>query len=132
LTAVLFADLSGFGALTDALGDEVAADVATRFAALARHSLVGGARLLKTLGDGALVVAPDADAARATAQRLRDLVRQEQSLLPVRVGMCEGDVVWRGDDVFGATVNRAARLADEAEPWEISESALPDATAAVA
>jgi class 3 adenylate cyclase len=30
-------------------------------------------------------------------------------------------VVWRDGDVFGATVNRAARLADAAEPWEICE-----------
>jgi class 3 adenylate cyclase len=125
VTAVLFADLSGFGALTDALGDDAAADVATRFAVLAHRSLVGGSQLLKTLGDGALVVAPDVDAARATAQRLRTLVQQERALLPVRVGICEGSVVWRDGDVFGATVNRAARLADTAKAWEISEAVQP-------
>ena len=121
VVAVLFADLSGFGAFTEAVGDEAAADVAGRFASLARASLHLGARLLRTLGDGALIVAPDLDAARATAHRLRELVRQEPALLPVRVGICHGSVVWRDGDVFGATVNRAARLADGAGPWEICE-----------
>ena len=36
VVAVLFADLSGFGAFTEAVGDEAAADVAGRFASLAR------------------------------------------------------------------------------------------------
>jgi class 3 adenylate cyclase len=118
---VLFADLSGFEVMTDARGDSAAADVAMRFVGLARVSLAGGARLLKTLGDGVLIVAPDQTAARATATTLVDLLRREPDLLPVRVGICEGPVVWRDDDVFGATVNRAARLADAAEPWEIRE-----------
>src|SRR5438094_685432 len=96
-----------------------AAEVALRFAALARTSLAEGARLLKTLGDGVLIVAPDLDGACATAHRLRELVRDERSLPPVRIGICGGAVVWRDGDVFGATVNRAARLADDALPWEI-------------
>jgi class 3 adenylate cyclase len=120
---VLFADLSGFEVLTDARGDCAAADVAMRFVTLVRASLTGGARLLKTLGDGVLVVAPNMTAARAIAVGIREHVRREPDLLPVRVGICEGPVVWRDHDVFGATVNRAARLADAAEPWEILEGA---------
>jgi adenylate cyclase len=120
--AVLFADLSGFAALTEAQGDSVAADVATRFADLARASVVRDARLLKTLGDGVLIVATDIAAARATATRLRDLVRRDPALPPVRSGICDGAVVWRDGDVFGATVNRAARLTNAAKPWEIREA----------
>jgi class 3 adenylate cyclase len=120
---VLFADLSGYELMTEARGDSAAADVAIRFASLARASLAGGARLLKTLGDGVLIVAPDRATGRATAACLLERLRQEPDLLPVRIGICEGPVVWRDDDVFGATVNRAARLADIAEPWEICEAA---------
>jgi adenylate cyclase len=118
---VLFADLSGYALMTEARGDRAAADVAVRFASLAQASLVGGARLLKTLGDGVLIVAPDREAGRATALGLRERLRREPDLLPVRIGICEGPVVWREDDVFGATVNQAARLVDAAEPWEIRE-----------
>ena len=122
---VLFADLSGFEVMTETRGDVAAADVAVRFATLVRASLADGARLLKTLGDGALIVAPDRATARITALSLRERLRREPDLLPVRVGICEGPVVWRDDDVFGATVNRAARLADAAEPWEIREGQSP-------
>jgi class 3 adenylate cyclase len=118
---VLFADLSGYEMFTDARGDAAAADVAIRFVELVRASLSGGAHLLKTLGDGVLIVATDLAEARATALCLTEMVRREPDLLPVRVGICEGAVVWREHDVFGATVNRAARLADAAEPWEIRE-----------
>jgi adenylate cyclase len=118
---VLFADLSGFTVLTELRGDSAAADVAIRFLMLARASLSGGARLLKALGDGVLIVAPDWDAAQTTALCLRERLRDEPELLPVRIGICEGPVVWREGDVFGATVNNAARLADAAEPWEIRE-----------
>ncbi len=124
MSAVLFADLTGFGALTRARGDEAAADVATRFAALVRQSLDPDGRLLKTLGDGALVVTADISRARATAARLLDAVRRDPDLPPVRVGICGGPVVWRDGDVFGAAVNDAARLVDEARPWEILERQL--------
>jgi class 3 adenylate cyclase len=124
---IVFADLCGYEALTDARGDWAAADVAMRFAAMARASLSGGARLLKTLGDGVLIVAPDLPAAHRTAVVLRDLVRTDPELVPVRIGVCEGSVVWRDGDVFGATVNRAARLADAADPWEIREGITNEA-----
>jgi adenylate cyclase len=130
--AVLFADLSGFVAFTEACGDEAAADVASTFTALARASLAPEARLLKSLGDGVLIVAPDLAAARATAHRLLDLVRQDPRLLPARVGLCSGTVVWRDGDVFGVVVNRAARLADVARQWEIREEERAATAEAVA
>jgi class 3 adenylate cyclase len=121
--AVVFADLCGFAALTDALGDEAAADMAVRLCALARRALAPGALLLKTLGDGVLIVAAQRAAARDTAEHLRDLVRADPSMPPVRLGICEGPIVWRNGDVYGATVNKAARAADVAVPWEIRSAA---------
>src|SRR5262249_39841927 len=78
----VFADVCGYELLTETRGDNAAADVATRFARLARASLAGGAQLLKTLGDGVLIVAPDATAARTTAARLCELVHREPELPP--------------------------------------------------
>ncbi len=122
--AVLFADLTGFRQLTEIHGDEAAADAATRFVTLVCRSLAPGACLIKTLGDGVLVVAPDVDAARETAAQIRCAVMVDESLPPVHAGICAGSVVWRQGDVFGATVNDAARLADAAGPWEIAERQL--------
>jgi adenylate cyclase len=120
--AVLFADLSGFRRLTATYGDEAAADAATRFVALVRRSLAPGACVLKTLGDGVLVVAPDLDTARETAIQIRCAVMVDDRLPPVHAGICAGSVVWRQGDVFGAAVNDAARFADAAGPWEIAET----------
>src|SRR5690349_19479113 len=53
-----FVDLAGFTALTEAQGDEDAADVAVRFATLARAALAPGDRLIKTIGDAVLVTSP--------------------------------------------------------------------------
>lgn len=47
---VLFADLAGYTALTEAHGDSDAAGIAERFYALARACLVGDAHVVKTLG----------------------------------------------------------------------------------
>ena len=124
--AVLFADLTGYAALTESLGDSAAADVATGLAALTRASLADGACLLKTLGDGVLIVAPDLAAARLTGERLRCAVGHDPRFPPVRIGLAAGPVVWRDGDVFGATVNQAARLADVAGPWEIREAVMAE------
>jgi class 3 adenylate cyclase len=121
--AVLFADLTGFRALTDARGDVGAADAASRFVTMVRRSLAPGAQIVKTLGDGVLVVASDLPAARTTASSLRSAVAADESLPPVHAGICAGSVVWRDGDVFGAAVNEAARLADAAEPSQIVEGA---------
>ena len=120
--AVLFADLSGFAKLTETLGDEAAADTATRFVALVRQSLTPGTCVVKTLGDGVLVVAPDLETARETAVRIRRAVMGDDDLPPVHTGICAGSVVWRHGDVYGAAVNGAAHFADCAGPWEIAES----------
>jgi class 3 adenylate cyclase len=119
--AVLFADLTGFRTLTQTRGDEGAAEAATRFVAAVRRSLAPGALLVKTLGDGVLVVAPSVAAARMTAERIRREVLGDHTLPPVHAGICAGSVVWRDGDVFGAAVNDASRLADAAGPSEIVE-----------
>jgi adenylate cyclase len=55
---ILFADLSGFTALTEAHGDADGLAVADRFRDLAAGALCEGARLVKTMGDQVMVVAP--------------------------------------------------------------------------
>ncbi|MBI1800976.1 MAG: hypothetical protein HYR71_05035 [Chloroflexi bacterium] len=56
-TAELFADLSGFTALTETHGDDDAADIVAQLYLLAQASLVGEARLVKTIGDAVMIVA---------------------------------------------------------------------------
>ena len=58
--AVVFADLAGYTALTEAHGDDGAADVALRFFDLAASLLPGDARIVKTIGDAVMIVASEA------------------------------------------------------------------------
>lgn len=71
---ILFADLSGFTALTETHGDFDAAQIAERFYALAQAALSGDARPVKTIGDA---VTP------ALA-----LARKRQAVSPRRAGAC--------------------------------------------
>jgi class 3 adenylate cyclase len=110
----LFADLVGFTAMTEEHGDEAAAGVAARFhAAMAMLTREHGALRVKSLGDGAMICAPDAARALDLAARTVELGRRPD-LLPVRVGAHTGPAVAVGNDWYGASVNVAARLAESA------------------
>ena len=119
IAAVLFADLAGFTALTEAHGDGGAADIAGRFAELAASVLVGDARIVKTIGDAVMVVTSDGRGGLDTALRLLRAVDREADFPGVRVGLHVGPVVERGGDVFGATVNVAARLTEHAHVGQL-------------
>ncbi|CAH1652788.1 Class 3 adenylate cyclase [Hyphomicrobiales bacterium] len=107
---VAFMDLAGFTALTQAMGDEHAADYALRLEALAQDGASKhDGRLVKALGDGVMMLFPDAlpalEATFAISRRCAD-----DGLPLVRAGLATGPVVPRDGDIFGATVNLAARI----------------------
>lgn len=115
----IFADLAGFTALTETHGDDDATEVAARFYDLARASLNGDARLVKTIGDAVMIVADQTPDAVSTALRLVAAVRAETGFPAVRIGIHGGSAVERSGDYFGATVNLAARVAAYARSDQI-------------
>lgn len=117
--AVAFVDLSGYTTLTVERGDEAAAAAADRLRALAEDAVraVGG-RLVKLLGDGVLLRFEDAASAIGASLDLVDRVA-EAGLPAAHAGIAAGRVVDRDGDVYGQTVNLAARIAAEAGPGEI-------------
>jgi adenylate cyclase len=120
----VFADLAGYTALTEQLGDAAGAAVAREFrrtmCALSRRH---GAWQIKSMGDGVMIWAPDAGEAMALAAQAVNDVGTRPDLLPVRVGVHTGAAVMRGCDWYGSAVNVAARLAAEAQPNEALVSA---------
>ncbi|MBK8998943.1 MAG: YHS domain-containing protein [Myxococcales bacterium] len=112
--AVAFADLAGFTALTEVHGDEDAADVAATFYAMARSCLAGDTRLVKLIGDAVLLVGSNPDDAVATVLGLAARVEAQPEFPGLRSGIHFGPVASRDGDVFGATVNVAARVAAHA------------------
>jgi adenylate cyclase len=89
--------------------------------ALARH----GGRLIKLIGDGAMVEfasAVDATNAAIDFQRATtraNLDRHDDERIAFRIGIHVGDVIIDGDDLYGDGMNVAARLEGQAPPGGI-------------
>jgi len=119
---VCFADLAGYTALTDAHGDVSAADIAQRFFDLTAELLTGDARLVKTIGDAVMIVTSDPRLGLQIALDLLHAIESEPQFPGVRIGVHHGPVVERNGDVFGATVNVAARLTAHASVGQLLTS----------
>nr|WP_263618855.1 adenylate/guanylate cyclase domain-containing protein [Seohaeicola saemankumensis] len=84
-----------------------------------------GGRLVKLMGDGALVEFPSVSgavlAARAIQQGLADFnaARPMDEPLQIRIGVNLGEVIVQDDDLYGDGINVAARLEALAEPGTI-------------
>jgi adenylate cyclase len=116
----LFADLVGFTAFTERVGDETAADVAIAFQTAAAHAAAElGCEVVKDLGDAVMIHARDAARVVTLALRLSRELEQEGWCPPLRIGVHSGPAAQRDHDWYGATVNVAARLADSATAGEI-------------
>ena len=111
---VAFVDLAGFSALTEAHGDDDAAALADRFAELARAALGPSDRLVKCIGDAVMLAAPTPGEGITLVGRLLGALAGEQNVPLPRCGVHHGPVVERNGDLFGATVNVAARVAARA------------------
>jgi adenylate cyclase len=116
----LFADLSGFTALTEVHGDEEAADLAASFFADVR-AILGehGGHEVKTIGDEAMIRCDSASSAIALGLRLVREIGERHGLPSVRVGLHTGPAAERDGDWFGATVNLAARVSALAAGGEV-------------
>jgi adenylate cyclase len=112
--AVAFVDLSEFTRMTEERGDDAAAEMALRLGEVTVNAVTKrNGRVVKLLGDGVLVRFDDARAAVDGALDLLDAM--PPSGLPAgHAGVASGPLVMRDGDVFGRTVNLAARIADVA------------------
>ena len=116
----LFADLAGYTALTEAHGDERAADVAASFFKQVRELLPDyGAEEVKSIGDALMLRATDPAGAVRLGVRIVDEFGAKHDFPHIRAGMHTGPAVVRGDDWFGATVNIASRVAALANEGEV-------------
>lgn len=115
----VFADLAGFTALTEAHGDERAADIALEFCASINQLLPPDADDLKMLGDACLLRVGAAEDAVELGLDLASGLAERHGFPDVRVGMDTGAAARRGSDWFGATLNVAARVGALAGAGEV-------------
>lgn len=119
LPAIAFVDLSGFTRLAEERGDEPVARVALEFGRLAEdQARRRDGRLVKLLGDGVLLRLPDAHRAVTAVLDLLDSLA-EAGLPAGHAGIHAGPLIEREGDVFGRSVNLAARISDAAPSGEV-------------
>jgi adenylate cyclase len=131
--AVLFADVSGSTRLYETLGDERALATVGQCLALVREACDGhSGRVIKTIGDEMMAVFPLADQAAQAAAAMQARISTEPfavgQRIAIRVGFHFGPALETDSDVFGDSVNVAARLAGVAHASQVITSA---ATAAM-
>ena len=122
--AVLFADISGSTKLYDTLGDAQAKRLIDECIGLMRGVVAHyGGRVIKTIGDEVMCVLPDADngylAATDMQLKIAALPAVADVKRTIRVGFHTGPVIEEASDVFGDTVNLAARMAGLAKGMQI-------------
>ena len=116
---VAFADLAGFTALSDEADIAELGRVAGRFKELLTGVVVQPVRLVKVLGDGAMLVSADADALVSAMVDLVAAAAEAGELPPVHAGVAYGPVLHSVGDWLGRTVNVAARLCAAAPPGAV-------------
>jgi adenylate cyclase len=126
---VAFVDLAGFSAIADVFGDSAAISVLEIFEGLVEKHAGEGGRLVKWIGDEAMLAFPDPDAALMSLGRLLPACRANERMPLTRAGLHHGSVIPRGTDIFGKTVNVASRMSALAKPGELLATA-PIAAAA--
>lgn len=108
---VAFADLVGFTRLGEELPPEQLERVAARLAELAASVTEPPVRLVKTIGDAVMLVAPEPRPLVEAMLRLADLADAEGQNFPqLRIGVASGRAITRGGDWYGRPVNLASRL----------------------
>ena len=112
---VVFADLSGFTPMTEAMGDAAAAAVVERFAQMVRDtSAASFGQVVKQMGDEFMLVFGDARSALRAGLALRQAAAVEPGFPALRIGAHTGSLLFREGDYLGANVNIAARVASSA------------------
>jgi adenylate cyclase len=114
--AVLFADVCDSTALYDNLGDDPARQLLMRCINTMSSKIgVYQGTLIKTIGDEIMCIFPSAEAAFHAACAMQIAIESDRPLhgtsMHIRIGFNYGDVIHEHNDVFGNTVNVAARVA---------------------
>ena len=129
LAAILSADVVGFSRLMEADEKGTLARLKAHRAELFDPiTQVHGGRIVKLMGDGALVeFASAVDAVECAAEIQRGMSVRNEGLtedgrITLRIGVNLGDVIIEGEDIYGEGVNIAARLQGLAAPGGVSVS----------
>jgi class 3 adenylate cyclase len=127
IRTILFTDIVESTTWTQQLGDDGAMALLNMHDTVVRDALAAlGGREVKHTGDGIMAsFVSSAGAVKCASQIQRELTKQQEkerqrdSTIEVRIGAAAGEPVEHHDDLFGCTVQLAARLCSQAGPGQI-------------
>lgn len=118
--SVCFADLVGFTKLGEQVETEELGLIAGRLDELATSVAEPPVRLVKLIGDAAMLVSTDATAMAEAALRMVEAADEAGDELPrLRAGIAHGSVHVQAGDYYGRPVNLASRLTGIAKPGSV-------------
>ena len=129
--SVGFADLVSYTSLSRRMNERTLAQLVQRFENKCAEIIsVGAGRLVKTVGDEVLFVADTPEAGAQISLALAKEFQEDEFLPNARVAVVWGRVLSRLGDIYGPTVNLAARLTALAEPGTVLTDSLTAAALA--
>jgi adenylate cyclase len=118
--AVCFADLVGFTRLGEEVPPDELGRLAVRLEALAAEAAAPPVRLVKTIGDAAMLASPEPEPLLGAALELIEAADSEGEEFPqLRAGAALGQALPRAGDWYGRPVNLASRITSIARPGSL-------------
>jgi adenylate cyclase len=118
---LVFTDIVDSTVFAETVGDVAWADaIAAHEATIRRITAEHGGTVVKFLGDGSMLAFESARAAVRAAVAIQRASADDE--YAVRIGIHTGEVMRTADDLFGTTVNKAARVAAVAGSGEVMAS----------
>jgi adenylate cyclase len=114
--AIAFADLTGYTRMTEEEGELSAVDAVERFVEAVEVTLPDEARIIKTIGDEAMIIGSDAAALTDWAVGFQAM--QTERPLP-RIAVHYGVALFRDGDYYGRDINIASRVSARSAAGEV-------------
>lgn len=118
--SVCFADLVGFTRLGERVAVEELGAVTGRLNAVVSDVVAPPVRIVKLIGDAAMLVSPETDPLLDAGLSLVEAAEAEGEGFPLlRAGVARGSALPRGGDWYGRPVNVASRITSVAYPASV-------------
>ncbi len=113
------ADLTGYTAMTDVHGGESAARIVQKYMQLVDKSLYGATRVVQRIGDQVVLLSENSPDVLLTANQVNARTLEEHQFLSIHAGIHFGPVFIENGNLFGSTINIAARIMNLANRGQI-------------
>ncbi|MCG8508628.1 MAG: adenylate/guanylate cyclase domain-containing protein, partial [Rhodospirillales bacterium] len=125
LVTIMFTHLANYEDLGAQLGENTAQEVLQAHNQIVERALLEfGGKRIKQIRNGIMAAFMDAAQAVRAAIAIRDRITDQNAANPrkkarVKIGLNSGEPVAEGNDLFGASVQLAARIMSAAEPGQV-------------